>query len=234
MTLFATFPSASTTNTYSYTGLNGYAYKFEIRPRDNAGNTGATWTTSTDIARIDTTPPVLGNLIDTTSANLLATTSQAFAFTYNDGGAPVQLTANFEDFSNASNWLPIPSPFAYSFSSNQNISLVDGGDRSADGGSARQYTYRTTRICDQAGNCWNGTQDFNYNVYSNPNYAPMNTQDLLALVGAVADGQGRDFVHIIKDGYGNAIIPALGINRSVSMNLTGITNTMFLDQYTRT
>lgn len=35
------------------------------------------------------------------------------------------------------------------------------------------------------------------------------------------------------DGYGNAIIPATGINRVITMTLSGITNTMYLNQYTR-
>lgn len=50
---------------------------------------------------------------------------------------------------------------------------------------------------------------------------------------AVADGQARAFIHTIKDGYGNAIIPAPAISRTVTMNLSGISNTMFLNQYTR-
>jgi hypothetical protein len=56
---------------------------------------------------------------------------------------------------------------------------------------------------------------------------------MTALSSAVADGQARAFIHTIKDGYGNAIIPATAISRTVTMNLSGISNTMFLNQYTR-
>lgn len=126
-----------------------------------------------------------------------------------------------------------PSAFAYTHTSAQNISIVDGSDRTADSATARKYTYTVTQICDQAGNCWNGIKDYTYNVYANPNVTPSNTQDVSSLVNAVADGQSRNIVQTITDGYGNAIIPALGISRTISLDLSSIANTMYLDQSTR-
>lgn len=89
-----------------------------------------------------------------------------------------------------------------------------------DTNTARQYTYRVTQICDQAGNCWNGTQDYSHNIYANPNASATATQNISALINAVADGQPRSFIQTIKDGYGNAIIPAPGISRTIAMNLS--------------
>ncbi len=234
--LVGTLIAATTTNSYVYTWVNWQAYKFEVCPRDQAGNECFGWTSSSDIARIDTIPPVPASLINGTNTNLLATTSESFSFSYNDGGAPVALRTQIEDYLNSVAWVTIfnPSAFLYAHSSSQNISIVDWSDRIADAGSARQYKYRTTQICDQAGNCWNGTKDFDYNVYSNPNYLPSNTHDISALVSAVADGQWYNAIQIISDGYGNAIIPASGISRTISMNLSSISNSMFLNQYTRT
>lgn len=223
MALLTTLSNVATgATTYNYTGLDGYAYKFEICPRDNALNVCNSWTTSTDIVRIDMTAPVPANLTNATNVNLLATNSQAFLFNFNDGGAPISLTSQIENWNNPSAWITVfnPSGYAYSQTSNQDIHIVDGSDRITDGNTARQYTYRVTKICDQAGNCWTGTRDYNYNVYANPNASATTVQDASALTNAVADGQARSFVQTIKDGYGNAIIPASGISRTVSMNLS--------------
>lgn len=95
-----TIPAASTTTNYTFVGTNGYAYKFEVCPRDNANNTCASWLPSAEIARIDTVNPDPNQLNDTTGLNLIAKTSQAFNFSYNDGGAPVRVEFNFEQNTN--------------------------------------------------------------------------------------------------------------------------------------
>lgn len=234
--IVVTTPSSAPT--YTYTGLNGYAYKFEICARDIAGNMCTTWlTTATtpDYARIDNVAPDPAGLVNSTALNLVANTAQAFTYLHNDGGAPVSITAQFEDFSNPAATLPVTNTptYGYNFTSTQNISLVDS-DRFADGNTARQYSYNISNTCDQAGNCNPGVRVFNYNVYANPNSAWTNlVQDMASLTNAVADGQPRGFNQTLKDGYGNIIIPAAGINRIVNLNLTGISNTMFLDQYNR-
>ncbi len=230
-----TTPTAAVT--YNYVWINGYSYKFEMISRDNATNISSSWLTSTDIARIDTVVPNAANLNNITALNLLATNSQAFWFTFNDTWAPVSLRSTFEDFSNPASWINVfnPSAFLFAHTSNQNISIVDWADRLQDFGTARQYTYRVTQICDQAGNCWNGVKDYDYRVYANPNSVPIptNTNDITNLAWAVADWVARNFIHTIKDGYGNAIIPAAWISRTVVMGLTGVNNTMFLNQYNR-
>lgn len=70
---------------YVYAPLDGYSYMFAVCPRDIALNNGAC-SMGTDISRIDRTPPNPASLTNTTPLNLLATTSQAFTFSYpNDG-----------------------------------------------------------------------------------------------------------------------------------------------------
>jgi hypothetical protein len=229
---------------YAYTdatrpATTNRAYKFRIKARDNANNSSP-YLEPVTVYKLDTTVPNPANLTTTTPLNLLATNAQLFNFTFTDPGSPVRLTSQIEDFNNKTLFIPSFNPSAYLnlfTTANHDISNVDTGgwDRIQDSNTARQYTYRTTQICDEAGNCWTGTKDFNYNIYANPNSipAPANTQDITALSSAVADGQARAFIHTIKDGYGNAIIPAPAISRTVTMNLSGISNTMFLNQYTR-
>lgn len=64
-----------------------------------------------------------------TSANLLATGSQNFAYTFNDGGAPITLVGQMEDKSNPAGWVAsFASPaYAYSQSINHDVSIVDAG-----------------------------------------------------------------------------------------------------------
>ena len=86
---------------------------------------------------------------------MIANTSQAFNFTYNDGGAPVRVEYNFEQNTNpaGSDALITNAPvFAFAHTYNRDISLVDN-DRSGNGG--RQFNIDITRLCDWAGNCIN-------------------------------------------------------------------------------
>lgn len=215
-------------------GTANRAYQLSAGMEDGAWNYITTnlngW-----IIYVDTTIPDPNTFTNTTVTSLLAITSQAFTFTYNDWGAPISIRSVFENFANPTGTLSAfaPSAFAYTHTSSHNISIVDGSDRAWDGGAARTYTYQVTQICDQAGNCWNWSRNYDYNVYANPNTTVTNIQDASALTSPVADGMPRNFVHTIRDQFGNAIIPALGINRTVNMQLMSINNTMYLDQHLR-
>ncbi len=206
------------------------AYRLLAYTMDWAGNwsSASLWWT----IYVDTTPPDSNLFINTNALSFLATPSQVFTFTYNDGWAPVAIRSVFENFANPAATLSVfaPSGFAYTHTSPQNIQNVDL-ERGANW--ARPYTYRVSQICDQAGNCWNGTKDYSYDVYANPNTIVTNTQDTSALTSAVADGMARNFVQNIRDQYDNAIVPASGISRIVNLWLTSISNTMYLDQHNR-
>lgn len=225
-------------STHTYVGTNGKAYKFEVLPRDNANNVPTLWTTSTDIARIDTVNPNQNNLIQTTATNLLANHLQTFNYTFNDGGAPITLVGQIEDKNNPALWLPSFSnpAFSYAQSITHDVSIVDAGwNRTFDSNSARQYRHSISEICDQAGNCWYGTKNYDYNIYANPDYNfTINANNTAFTLGSVvADGTIKTWQAQLLDGYGNAIIRAPGISRTINYDLSAITNTMYLDQYQR-
>jgi hypothetical protein len=137
--------------------------------------------TGTSLYQLDTVNPDINEYTTTTPTNLLATNAQNFSFNYANsaGGSPVRITSGIEDWNNPVLWISVfnPSVYAYTHNSNQDIHIVDGADRIADGFTARQYSYRVTSLCDQAGNCAIAgfPRLYNYNVYSNPNSTVNNT-----------------------------------------------------------
>jgi hypothetical protein len=224
--------------TYTYVWQNGYAYKFEICPRDNANNSCTAWTTSPSIIRVDTTPPDASNISDTASQNILANNNQSFNLSFNDGGAPVKVDYRFENNTNPAAYDSLSTPwYSYSYDYNRDVSKVDL-DRGANGW--RSISIQIDKICDQAWNCvgtvwWPSLKTITHFIYANPSVPGINSQDAWSITNgnAVADGSAKDFTQTIKDWYDNAIIPATGINRTISMNLSGISNTMYLNQYDR-
>ncbi|NRH20983.1 hypothetical protein HOO68_02985 [Candidatus Gracilibacteria bacterium] len=225
--------------TYNYTGLDGYAYAFEVCPRDNALNICTAWTSNSSangVVRIDTTPPSSGDLSDTSDQDVLATDNQNLNLSFNDAAAPVKVWYRVEKNGDPSSYdsFVTPDPYSFVYPYIADVSNVDIDRDPITGG--REVTILIDKICDQAGNCVSIPAPLKiipHNVYANPNYLPTNPQDTLEFDSAVADGQPRNFIQTISDGYGNVIIPATGINRDIRMNLSGIINSMFLNQYTR-
>ena len=224
--------------TYNYTWLDGYAYSFEVCPRDNALNTCTTWISNSSgngIVRIDTTPPSASDLDDTSDQDVLATDNQNLNLSFNDAAAPVKVWYRVENNNNPALYdsFVTPDPYSFAYPYIADVSNVDI-DRGPNGW--REVTILVDQICDQAGNCISipvPLKTFTHFVYANPNFNPSNTQDTSEFDSAVADGQPRNLTQTIRDGYGNALIKATGINRNISMNLSGISNSMFLNQYTR-
>jgi hypothetical protein len=236
--LVGTYTTAGAAPTYSYVWVNGRAYKFEVCPRDTANNVCVAWTTSPDISRIDTTLPNENDLNMVTATLLLATGSQDFDYTFNDGWAPITLVGQIEDYNDPlwtlASFASPPHAFAHRIT--HDISIVDAGwDRTTDSNTARTYTHTITQICDQATNCWNGSKNYAYTVYSNPsfNYTLIGNNTDFTLGAVVADGTIKTWQAQILDGFGNIIIPSPGISRVVSYDLSAITNTMYLNQYLR-
>lgn len=236
---FTTFSNATT---YVITGVTGYAYAFAICARDIAGNDScATPVWSPDVARLDTSTPNVAVVTDVSVESVLADSSQNFNFSFNDTTAPIKVWYRVEDNNNPGiyNSHVTPDPFGYTYTYTESITTVDN-DRWANGG--RELTILIDQVCDEAGNCvgtvgWPPIKTITHTIYANPNSVPpaSNTQNSTILTdgSAVADGQLRNFIQIIKDGYWNAIVPATGINRTIAMNLSDISNTMYINQYTR-
>lgn len=217
------------------------AYKFRARARDLANNASA-YMLGSNTLMLDTVTPTPLLLNSSTSTRLLANNAQSISLHFNDTGSPILLSGSFEHYIL---WSPninvgyAPSWYAYTQSTIQNISIVDGLDRLQDGNTGREYTYTVTKIRDQAGNEWNGSKLFQYIVYANPWISPTLTlptpSQLTQLTNATAIWDGSDYPLTLRfaDGYGNAIIPATWIARTISLN-TQSNNTLYLDQYSRT
>lgn len=242
--LSGTITTPTNATTYTYTGLDGYSYSFEICPRDVAFNVCTSWTSnisSNGIVRIDTTNPaaLAADLRDTSSTDSsswhVLVGNQTFNFTFNDLAAPVKVWYRVENNIDYTLFDSAETPgYSYNYNYIVNITKVDN-DRWANGW--REFSIIIDQVCDQAWNCigsiWWGIKTFTHYVYSDPNYLPTNIPNTSAITSAIADGQSNNFIQTINDGYGNDIIPATGIGRVITIGLSGISNTMFLNQYTR-
>lgn len=246
--LYTTYPWVTPTaaeilaNSYTFVipgNSDGYAYKFAISPRDNAGNTWA-YIGSADVARIDTTAPDINQLLGTSSSsqNMLAAASQSFTWDYNDTGAPVKIDFSFEaDYDeNAWDGIITPNPYAYTYTYTHDIKEIDR-DRDVVVQGWREYTILVNKLCDKAGNCISipsPLKTIKHYVYADvPNGSISSTSPGLTDGSAIADGTPKIFELFARDQFNNQVVPAPSISRSISMNMTNISNTMFLNQHTR-
>ena len=250
--------AGSTTSSKTIWNTSWSAYRFRFRIIDGAW-LPSNWVAWTQIYKLDTTPPNPDNLITGNELNLLANTNQVFNMSFNDVGAPIKVDYRFENNGNPAVYDTLSTPsYSYNYNYIRDVSKVDFDradvyalgdpynrdisqfDLGRESNGWRQLSIQIDKICDQAWNCiwtvgWPSLKTITHFIYANPWFSGINSQDSTAITNgdAVADGQARNFIQTIKDGYGNAIVPASGINRTVSMNLSGINNTMYLNQYNR-
>jgi len=210
----------------------GRAYRFRFRVRDTAGN-WSTWTENSALTyKLDTVVPnpTLFNPTAPTPNNgpLIAKTNQNFTFNYTGNGSPIGVSGNFENNANPAATDPITIAVWVYAINNRNISNVST-DIGANGW--RQITYTITTIFDEAGNSAAAAQTYTWYVYADKD----NATTLPGTFGGpyVADGQARSWNIVLRDQFNNPVIPASGITRVVNLNLTNVTNTMFLNQYLR-
>lgn len=103
-------------------------------------------------------------------------------------------------------------------------------DRGANNG--RHIDIRLTKITDQAGNILNiPNKVYDFYVFASITRG-INTPTS-ETGNKVADGQPNSYVQNVKDEYGNIIIPALQIGRTVTRYATSTDNKMYLNQQTR-
>ncbi|EFK95463.1 hypothetical protein LDC_2517 [sediment metagenome] len=74
---------------------------------------------------------------------------------------------------------------------------------------------------------------YNYNVFANTTALGVTAVTSANLTPTVADGLEKNAVATLKDTYGNNIVPATGISRTIDFNFS-TTNTLYLNQYSRT
>ncbi len=207
---------------------------------------------------IDTVAPSASDISSPSprpDSNHLATDSQSFSLDVSDGGgSPISVIHwFFENFSTVDSY--ITTPFISTSDNNPtradrltiapSIQDVDE-DGSPDDG-VREYSYKVTRICDEAGNCnvvndnpsqRRGIIDYKYNVFANTSditleqVLPANIANLED-ANNVADGSNYSLTIQLQDRYGNGIISAPSIGRQVDIDIDA-QNTVYLDQYRRT
>jgi hypothetical protein len=219
------------------------AYRFGAYALDRAGNVGTAFYISPNIYRLDTTPPTItATGFGTTVLNYLATTSQNFIINYTEttgtAGSPMASWAG--NFTNhAGPWVvPISGVgvgYTLPFTANvRNVTNVVGDLNYSNG--SRPYTARVTSLCDGAGNCASvgpGAPVI-FNIFSNPNYAPVLSivSSNLGNASNIADGTPRGITYSARDGYGNPIFPAPGIGRTLGHSFL-YRNSMYLNQQSR-
>ena len=226
----------------SFTGLNARPFsatladgEYIVRARavDRAGNASAFVTSSTRVV-VDTVPPDWSELAvsPANGTNVLATDSFQVSFVPSfTSGAPFKsVSASMEKFDDYTSFYPV-APLGPT--GTLNVSLVDGPDRQATGG--RPYTLNLSGLCDFADNCVGGSHPYVFNVYADAR--PARVVAGVSAPGmsdgtAVADGTAHALTVTVKDPYGNGVVRAPGIGRTLSFSLGG-TNTAYMDQLRR-
>jgi len=201
-----------------------------FRSRDNAWNIYSYSNVAT--IKIDRTPPTVSDITNSNASNLLTNNNYTYQFNVSiNNGSPIDEIRGVREQHNTE---AIDVAFTCNSSNCSipwNISRVDNF-RAANG--SRQYTFRITSICDQAGNCWNGTQNYTHNIYPNTissNIVSNIVSEQLSDSTNIARWNIRNVVVRLRDQYGNAIIPASGIGRSINFRINS-DNNLRLNQYT--
>lgn len=144
-----------------------------------------------------------------------------------------------EDPNNPAGFVTVPSVTNTSnYDESFDVSIVDGSDRTMwDDTSGREYTFEITELCDALDNCSTGTPiRYLYAVYANASNTLIDAENRVIDTAEltnwnIADGQAYQLRLQIKDPYGNDIIPALAISRTIDFDITA-NNHLALDQYT--
>lgn len=178
---------------------------------------------------IDDTPPTLADVTNNVPENLLANSSYSYELNISEnGGSPIDFVRyrreNTANDSLSWNLIDTTAPWISSWDIRNvdNYKLPNG---------SRQYTYILNRVCDEAGNCWNGDERYNHNVYPNSVNIVASTLSNELDTPIVADGTVKNIAFSLRDIYGNAITAASGIGRTVDLNIS-VDNDLREDQYT--
>ena len=201
------------------------------RVRDNVNN-GYVYSPVRTI-KIDKEIPALVDVTNPNAANIYANNAYTYGINISTSGwSPiVSMRYRRENAANnawSSNITDSSSPWSFTW----DISRVDNY-RDSNGG--RLYTFNLNRICDEAWNCSTWSNNYNHYVFANSvNLGTTNvTSNALTNSTNVADGSAKNIAILLEDTYGNKIIPATGINRTIDFNIS-MNNNLRLDQYNNT
>ncbi len=229
-------------SSYSFVATNNRAYEFRIQVEDVAWNISV-WTTPARTIRIDNQPPIAADISNTSpvsGSDILADNSYTISLTVAvNGGSPITETTGYFENRSSSTGAYITTAFTSPngiFSNNYDVRNVDLA-RQVTG--ARQYSLKVTRLCDQAWNCttvgntsWPavGIRNFTYEVYADTLNQVSSVLANPFSATIVADGVIKNLNIRLRDTYGNIIIPASSIGRTINLSLS-INNALRLEQY---
>ena len=180
----------------------------------------------------DNEVPTLADVTNNNPIHLLANNNYPYSFSVSDGWwAPITIVEGYRESYDDEAWV-----FSFSLSGTNitqpwNMSRVDNY---RDANWARDYSFTITRICDEAWNCWTGSQTYTHYVYANtgdinPATTGISDSDQLTS-GNIADGTVQSLEATLRDTYWNNIVPATGISRVIDFNLNG-NNSLYMNQY---
>jgi hypothetical protein len=200
------------------------------------------WVNSITCRKFDDTPPLASDITSnqTNGWYFRASASFPISISWNASGwSPITLIQwQFESSSNHLAFNSIKSTNSNILLTTENISIVDGSDRNLN--NYREYSYRITNICDEAGNCTTNPVTFNYNVYA---WHIDNSQSSTSWVSSLtssnlADGTQKTLTFSLRDQYLNRVVPVYQSNgitpiRTLTFGLN-YNNNLHLNQYNKT
>lgn len=218
---------SSHNGSYNYTWNNHTAYEFRIIVSDLAWNSSV-YTTSGEITKLDITVPTILDVTNNVPTNILANNAYSYEITVdNNNGAPINLVRyTQEDNTNQSNHIQndlTSSPWRFTW----NINNVDLNRLSW---WYRVYSHRLRRICDEAGNCWAGSEYKYHHIYANTLSITSSITKNELNTDILADGTRKDIEVFLRDQYNNQIVPASGIGRNIDINVSA-NHRLYLNQY---
>lgn len=215
---------------YTYTSLDARRYQFRAQVRDRAGNVSP-WIDSWETTFVDKTAPSLSD-VSIPSLDLLANSSYSYVYSIGvNGWSPIN-SIQYQRENRDNEWTSgilsdTSSPWGFSW----DISKVDNF---VTGNGWRMYTTYIRSICDLAWNCWTWNNGYNHFVYANTVLATTTSiisNDFSSSI--IADGGVQNIVVALEDTYGNNIVPATWISRTIDISVT-TDNALRKDQYINT
>ena len=226
------------TNWTSKTFDTNWTYYICFRAKDRAWN----WYVYSDVSivKIDKTPPNVNDIYWTwVSKNddyIHAYNQEDFSIgvRQNNWSPIIEIRSEFEKTTDKTSFNPHTSSNE-KLTSNFDISIVDGVD-DRHNNNYRDYTYKITKVCDEADNCTNNIAEFTYHVYASGNNIESTIDsDDLTNPNSVADWTEKKLKITLKDKYWNAVIPVLRSDYTVLREITldyRYNNDLYLNQYT--
>ena len=191
------------------------------------------------INNIDTTPPYFSDISwnwKTLSwTYLIATNDENFDIKVSNAWwSPIKkIVWKFEKFNTRNELWDSFETESDTLTSTFNIQNVDN-DRNNN--NYRDYTYKITKVCDEAGNCTNDIAEFTYHVHAWQIDDGNSSVDSTEVTnGSVADWSAKELKVTLKDEYWNAVVPVKQSDWTTYIKKINLEyeyfHSLYLDQY---